>query len=103
VIASPDLAHVHALRDTVRPLSEADRHDALMDAIGDARLVLLGEATHGTHEFYEERARLTRRLVVEKGFHAVAVEADWPDAVEPLERMALWEAGEPPETYPTGL
>jgi erythromycin esterase-like protein len=43
--------------------------------------VLLGEATHGTHEFYAERARITRRLIEEKGFTAVAVEADWPDAL----------------------
>ena len=52
----------------------------LIDGIGDARVVLLGEATHGTHEFYRERAYITRRLIVEKGFAAVAVEADWPDA-----------------------
>ena len=55
-------------------------YDALLDLVGDARFVLLGEATHGTHEFYEERARITQRLITEKGFHAVAVEADWPDA-----------------------
>jgi erythromycin esterase-like protein len=48
--------------------------------IGDAKLVLLGEASHGTHEFYRERARITKRLIEEKGFTAVAVEADWPDA-----------------------
>jgi erythromycin esterase-like protein len=54
--------------------------DALMERIGGARFVLLGEASHGTHEFYEIRARITRRLIEEKGFHAVAVEADWPDA-----------------------
>jgi erythromycin esterase-like protein len=51
-----------------------------MKLVGDARFVLLGEATHGTHEFYEERARITQRLIREKGFTAVAVEADWPDA-----------------------
>jgi erythromycin esterase-like protein/adenine/guanine phosphoribosyltransferase-like PRPP-binding protein len=56
------------------------QYDALLDGIGDARLVLLGEATHGTHEFYRERAFITRRLITEKGFTAVAVEADWPDA-----------------------
>ncbi|HVK67063.1 MAG TPA: erythromycin esterase family protein, partial [Polyangium sp.] len=55
-------------------------HDALLHAIGDSTLVLLGEASHGTHEFYSERARLTRRLIEDKGFCAVAVEADWPDA-----------------------
>jgi erythromycin esterase-like protein/predicted phosphoribosyltransferase len=54
-------------------------YDALLDAIGDARLVLLGEASHGTHEFYRERALITRRLISEKGFLGVAVEADWPD------------------------
>ena len=54
-------------------------YDALLDAIGDARLVLLGEASHGTHEFYRERALITRRLISEKGFAGVAVEADWPD------------------------
>lgn len=55
-------------------------YDSLMDLIGDARFVLLGEASHGTHEFYRERARITERLIAEKGFAAVAVEADWPDA-----------------------
>ncbi|WP_136415144.1 erythromycin esterase family protein [Herbaspirillum sp. ST 5-3] len=55
-------------------------YDPLMDLIGDARFVLLGEATHGTHEFYRERAEITKRLILEKNFDAVAVEADWPDA-----------------------
>ncbi len=55
-------------------------YDRLLDGIGDARIVLLGEATHGTHEFYRERAIITRRLIQEKQFAAVAVEADWPDA-----------------------
>ncbi len=55
--------------------------DELLRRIGDARIVLLGEATHGTHEFYRLRAELSRRLIVERGFHAVAVEADWPAAL----------------------
>ena len=55
-------------------------YDRLVERIGDARLVLIGEASHGTREFYAERARITRRLIVEKGFNAVAAEADWPDA-----------------------
>ena len=55
-------------------------YDALIDTLGAARVVLLGEATHGTHEFYRERAVITKRLIAEKGFSAVAVEADWPDA-----------------------
>ena len=53
--------------------------DVLFDMVGDARFVLMGEATHGTHEFYAARAVMTRRLIEEKGFCAVAVEADWPD------------------------
>lgn len=55
-------------------------YDGLLDSIGNSSLVLIGEASHGTHEFYRERALLTRRLIEEKGFGAVAVEADWPDA-----------------------
>jgi erythromycin esterase-like protein len=54
--------------------------DALMARVGNARIVLLGEASHGTHEFYRIRGEITKRLVKEKGFAAVAVEADWPDA-----------------------
>ena len=53
--------------------------DELVDYLGEARFVLLGEASHGTHEFYRRRAQITKRLIVEKGFHAVAIEADWPD------------------------
>jgi erythromycin esterase-like protein len=56
-----------------------DQYQPLIDAIGDARVVLLGEATHGTHEFYRERAFITRRLIAERGFNAVAIEGDWPD------------------------
>ncbi len=58
----------------VRPVED------LADLVGDARFVLLGEATHGTHEFYAVRAELTRRLVAEHGFAGVAVEGDWPAA-----------------------
>lgn len=70
-----------ALADAAHPLTGgAGDYDALLNLVGDARFVLIGEATHGTHEFYEERARITQRLIREKGFTAVAVEADWPDA-----------------------
>ena len=54
--------------------------DALLERIGDARVVLLGEATHGTSEFYRMRTRITQELIARHGFRAVAVEADWPDA-----------------------
>lgn len=64
----------------VRLTGSARDYDALIDAIGGARIVMIGEATHGTHEFYRERALITRRLIEDKGFNAVAVEADWPDA-----------------------
>ena len=76
------------LRDSLGPLQRAARplrytrsdYDALLELVGNRRFVLLGEASHGTHEFYDHRARITQRLIREKGFHAVAVEADWPDA-----------------------
>ena len=54
--------------------------EALEEIIGDARIVLIGESSHGTHEFYEARAEITKWLIEEKGFCAVAAEADWPDA-----------------------
>src|SRR4051812_14628188 len=69
------------LRDAAPPLTGSkDDYAPLLELIGNAPVVLLGEASHGTHEFYRERARITRRLIDEKGFGAVAVEADWPDA-----------------------
>jgi erythromycin esterase-like protein len=61
-------------------VNETTDYDNLLDSIGPARFVLIGEASHGTHEFYRERAQITKRLIEEKGFSAVAVEADFPDA-----------------------
>lgn len=70
-----------SLQECAQPIIDtADDYDPLMTLIGDARLVLLGEASHGTHEFYQQRSLITQRLIQEKGFTAVAVEADWPDA-----------------------
>jgi erythromycin esterase-like protein len=75
---------------TAHPITGgAEDYDRLLDLIGDARVVLLGEASHGTHEFYRERARITRRLLEERDFGAVAVEADWPDAY----RVNRWVRG----------
>ena len=69
------------LRQHLQPLAgDARQYDGLLDLIGPARFALLGEASHGTHEFYRERAEITKRLITEQGFTAVAVEADWPDA-----------------------
>ena len=77
----PEDADVIAVRNAALPLhGTADDFDALLERVGDATLVLLGEASHGTHEFYRIRADITRRLIEEKGFTAVAVEGDWPDA-----------------------
>jgi erythromycin esterase-like protein len=59
---------------------DANDYDPLLHAIGGAHLVLLGEATHGTHEFYVERMRITQRLIREKRFTALALEAEWADA-----------------------
>lgn len=58
----------------------ASQYDSLLELVADARFVLIGEASHGTHEFYAERAAITRRLIDEKEFGAVCIEGDWPDA-----------------------
>jgi erythromycin esterase-like protein len=62
-----------------RPLRGPADLDPLLERIGDARIVAIGEASHGTHEYYAWRAALTRRLIEERGFGVVAVEGDWPD------------------------
>jgi erythromycin esterase-like protein len=69
------------VREIAQPLTgSTNDYDALLELVGDARFVLLGEASHGTHEFYSERAAITKRLIAEKGFTVIAIEADWPDA-----------------------
>jgi erythromycin esterase-like protein len=79
--ASADGGVLAALRANALPLQrEGPDYAPLLALIGDARFALLGEASHGTHEFYHERAEITKRLITDKGFTAVAVEADWPDA-----------------------
>jgi erythromycin esterase-like protein len=78
------------IRDAAHPLTGAGNdYEPLYSLIGDARVVLLGEASHGTHEFYRERARITQRLIERHGFTLVAVEADWPDAY----RINRWARG----------
>ncbi|MFL5446688.1 MAG: erythromycin esterase family protein [Myxococcales bacterium] len=72
---------VSAVRDSATFLGGTRRdHDALLEMARDARLVLLGEPSHGSHEVYRERARISQRLIEELGFNAVVWEADWPDA-----------------------
>jgi erythromycin esterase-like protein len=68
-----------AVRSLARPLRDPADLDPLLERIGDARIVAVGEASHGTHEYYAWRAALTRRLIEERGFRFVAVEGDWPD------------------------
>ncbi len=86
---------LHYLRDHAKPLTgAAEDYDELLQMIGNTSVVLLGEASHGTHEFYRERAEITKRLILEKGFTAVAVEADWPDAY----RVNRFVRGEPGDT-----
>src|SRR5437588_1708787 len=70
------------LREVAYPLTGARTdYDPLLELIGKAKYVLLGEASHGTHEFYKARAEITKRLILEKGFSVIAWEADWPDAL----------------------
>jgi len=63
-------------------LNEPSSYDVIIQNVKDARFVLLGEASHGTREFYQARADITRRLIREKGFMAVVVEGDWPDVYQ---------------------
>ena len=67
------------VRGMARPLRGPEDLDPLLDAIGEARYVLLGEASHGTADYYTWRAEISRRLIIEKGFSFIAVEGDWPD------------------------
>lgn len=79
--ADREAAAIDAVRRSAWPLRDDPRDfDELLNHMGRARVVMIGEATHGTHEFYRTRIHLTKRLIVEHGFRAVAAEADWPDA-----------------------
>jgi erythromycin esterase-like protein len=83
------------LRTSVHVLQGVDAdHTPLLELVGDASFVLLGEGSHGTHDFYHQRAEITKRLIAEKGFSAVAVEADWPDAYR-VNRYVRLEGDDP--------
>lgn len=79
----PEARLVAALQSVARPLAteRPEELDPVLDAVGDATLVMLGEGSHGSHEFYDLRQKITRRLVEEKGFRAIAIEGDWPNAL----------------------
>ena len=89
-----DRVDLESLKKAAWPLTGARQdYDPLLERIGDSNFALLGEASHGTHEFYRQRAEITRRLITEKKFTAVAAEADWPDAYR-LNRFVRGEPGD---------
>jgi erythromycin esterase-like protein len=83
-----------AVPSLTRPLREPADLDPLLERIGDARIVAVGEASHGTHEYYAWRATLTRRLIEERGFDFVAVEGDWPDCYRVNRSVKLREGAD---------
>src|SRR4051794_12504377 len=98
---------LHGCAEQLPEPERAEAFGALFDRFGDARVVLLGEASHGTSEFYRARAAITRRLIEAHGFSVVALEADWPDAAS-LDRFvrdrAHPEGSEPPfRRFPTWM
>jgi erythromycin esterase-like protein len=72
---------------------ESDPYGALLERLAGARIVMIGEASHGTHQFYRERAEITKRLISQAGFAAIAVEADWPDALR-VSRFVCGQGGD---------
>ncbi len=87
---------IGARAEPLPPIADADAFGAAFDRFAGARVVLLGEATPGTSEFYRARAAITRRLVERHGFTVVAVEADWPDA-DRIDRWVRHRGGARPE------
>lgn len=81
-LGAGDEKALDALRSVARPLASDNDLDRLIERIGEARCVLLGEASHGTSEYYTWRHRISERLIREKGFNFIAVEGDWPDCYE---------------------
>jgi protein-L-isoaspartate(D-aspartate) O-methyltransferase len=90
----------HLIREQALPIGEIEGHDLgpLLERIGDSRLVLIGDASHGTSEFYRMRAEITKELIRSRGFDLVAVEADWPDAAA----VNRWVQDRPPVIDDTG-
>ena len=68
------------INEAAEPISAPTDYSSLLEQIGDARFVMMGEASHGTQEFYQARIEITKQLIQKKGFMAVAIEGDWPDA-----------------------
>lgn len=99
-----DVLRAHAKQ---LPRADAQEFSHPFDRFADARIVLLGEATHGTHEFYAARAQITRRLIEHHGFNIVAVEGDWPDVARLDDYVrhgaARPRSGEPFSRFPTWM
>jgi len=85
--------HASIIAEDAHVVVKDSDYDQLVDRAGNSQVVLIGEASHGTHEFYAVRARLTRQLIEEKGYRIVALEADWPDAL----RAHRYISGDAPE------
>lgn len=85
------MSNIARIRDYAIPLSESSRFTELIHDIGERRFVLIGEATHGTDEFYAVRANLSKELIERKGFDAIVIEGDWPDSYE-INRYVLGES-----------
>jgi erythromycin esterase-like protein len=81
-MASLSSKQINEIKELIEPVSsplhDSTDLDGLIDYIGDSKFVLLGEASHGTHEYYTWRAKISQRLIQEKGFSFIAVEGDWP-------------------------
>jgi len=81
-MASKNAQLLSAIKQAAVSFQSPSQYDTILQSIGDARVVMIGEASHGTHEFYHHRAELTKKLITEKGFDMVCVEGDWPDAYQ---------------------
>ena len=86
----PNAAEIAAIAAAARRVHGAHDYSGLVERAGAAQIVLIGEASHGTEEFYAVRAEITRQLVEDKGFRLVVLEADWPDAL----RLHRWTSGQ---------
>ncbi|MEO8160557.1 MAG: erythromycin esterase family protein, partial [Arenimonas sp.] len=92
-VADASAADVAAITRAARRISSARDYEPLLERAGGAQVVMIGEASHGTQQFYAVRAELTRRLIEEKGFRLLMLEADWPDAL----RAHRYAGGDVPE------
>ena len=97
------------LNKAIRPLDEVTDLDPLIQMVGNARIVMLGESSHGTHEFYTWRSQITKRLIRQKGFNFIAVEGDWPDCyainrfIKEYDDKKAWEVMQQFKRWPTWM